>query len=109
MCGIFGIYFLNKDHPVNKQMVIDATTTMVHRGPDGCGYFVHKNVGLGHRRLSIIDLSTGKQPMFNEDERIATVYNGEIYNYKEIKKELEAKGHIFKTDCDTEVIVHGYE
>ena len=109
MCGIFGIYFFDKDHPGNKQMVIDATTTMVHRGPDGCGYFVHKNVGLGHRRLSIIDLSTGKQPMFNEDERIATVYNGEIYNYKEIKKELEAKGHIFKTDCDTEVIVHGYE
>lgn len=109
MCGIFGIYFFDKSHPVNNQMVVDATNTMVYRGPDDCGYFVNRNVGLGHRRLSIIDLSTGHQPMFNEDEQIATVYNGEIYNYKEIKKELEAKGHIFQTDCDTEVIVHGYE
>jgi len=90
-------------------MVVDATNTMAHRGPDGSGFYINNNIGMGHRRLSIIDLSTGRQPMFNEDEQIVTVYNGEIYNYKEIKKELEAKGHIFKTDCDTEVIVHGYE
>ena len=109
MCGIFGIYFFDRGHPVNKQMVVDASNTMVHRGPDGSGYYIHDNIGLGHRRLSIIDLAAGNQPMFNEDEQVVTVYNGEIYNYKEIKKELEAKGHIFQTDCDTEVIVHGYE
>ena len=109
MCGIFGIYFFEDCHPLSKQMVIDATNTMTHRGPDGSGYYVHNNIGLGHRRLSIIDLSTGNQPMFNEDKQIVTVYNGEIYNYREIKNELQAKGHIFKTNCDTEVIVHGYE
>lgn len=109
MCGIFGIYFFEDCHPLSKQMVIDATNTMTHRGPDGSGYYVHDNIGLGHRRLSIIDLSTGNQPMFNEDKQIVTIYNGEIYNYREIKNELQAKGHIFKTDCDTEVIVHGYE
>ena len=70
MCGIFGIYFFDKDHPVNKQMVVDATNTMFHRGPDDSGFYLHRNIGLGHRRLSIIDPSTGHQPMFNEDEQI---------------------------------------
>ena len=86
-----------------------ATDIMHHRGPDDSGYFVKKNIGLGHRRLSIIDLASGHQPMANEDGSIIVVYNGEIYNYKEIQRELALCGHSFRTDCDTEVIVHGYE
>ena len=80
-----------------------------HRGPDGDGYFIDGDVALGHRRLSIIDLSTGDQPMFNEDGSVVTVFNGEIYNYQELKEELIALGHDFKTKSDTEVLVHGYE
>ena len=92
MCGIFGIYFFDKAHPVNKQMVVDAANTMVHRGPDDHGYFVHCNIGLGHRRLSIIDLVTGDQPIYNEDKTICVVCNGEIYNYIELREELQKKG-----------------
>ena len=109
MCGIFGIHFFDSQRTVNRQMVQEATDVMHHRGPDDSGYFVDSNTGLGHRRLSIIDLSSGHQPMTNEDGAVVLVYNGEIYNYKEIKGELVSKGHIFRTDCDTEVIVHGYE
>lgn len=109
MCGIFGIHFFDRQRPVNSQMVQMATDVMYHRGPDDAGYFVEANNGLGHRRLSIIDLSSGHQPMTNEDGQVIVVYNGEIYNYKEIKHELIGRGHIFRTDCDTEVIVHGYE
>jgi len=82
---------------------------MVHRGPDGEGKYIEGPVGLGHRRLSIIDVEGGAQPIGNEDGRIQIVFNGEIYNYIELKKELEKSGHIFKTRSDTEVIVHGYE
>jgi len=82
---------------------------MDHRGPDDSGFYVKDNIGLGHRRLSIIDLSHGHQPMFDEDGSLSVVYNGEIYNYKEIKDVLVSKGHVFKTDCDTEVIIHAYE
>lgn len=109
MCGIFSIYYFDKDHQVNQQMVADATNTMIHRGPDDCGFFVHNNIGLGHRRLSIIDLSSGHQPITNEDGNIVIVYNGEIYNYREIRLALISKGHVFRTNCDTEVIVHAYE
>jgi len=109
MCGIFGIYFFDRDRPVNKQMVEDATNTMIHRGPDDYGFFIDGNVGLGHRRLSIIDLDTGHQPMFNEDESIAIIHNGEIYNYLELRKILSNKGHTFKTKSDTETIIHAYE
>ncbi len=109
MCGILGIHFFDTLRPVSMSMVQDATDTMYHRGPDDSGYFVDGNTGLGHRRLSIIDLTSGHQPMTNEDGRVVVVYNGEIYNYKEIKEELVGKGHIFSTDCDTEVIIHGYE
>ncbi len=109
MCGIFGIHFFDSHRPVNMQMVQEATDVMHHRGPDDSGYFVDGNTGLGHRRLSIIDLSSGHQPMSNENGEVVVVYNGEIYNYKEIREELKSKGHIFRTDCDTEVIVHGYE
>ncbi len=109
MCGVFGIHFFDNQRPVNFETVQGATDVMHHRGPDDAGYFVDGNTGLGHRRLSIIDLSLGHQPMTNEDGSVVIVYNGEIYNFKEVKKELVGKGHIFRTDCDTEVIVHGYE
>ena len=82
---------------------------IIHRGPDEEGYYVDDDVALGHRRLSIIDLSNGKQPMFNEDGSIAVVYNGEIYNFQEIREDLVNKGHSFKTNSDTEILVHGYE
>ncbi|MBD3287788.1 asparagine synthase (glutamine-hydrolyzing) [candidate division KSB1 bacterium] len=109
MCGIFGIYFSDHSKPVDREMVIAATNTMTHRGPDNSGFYINKNIGFGHRRLSIIDLSAGHQPMFNEDGKIAITYNGEIYNYRKIRDLLIRKGHIFKTNCDTEVIIHAYE
>lgn len=109
MCGIFGIHFFDPQRIVSLQMVRDATDIMRHRGPDDSGYFVEDSLGLGHRRLSIIDLDAGHQPMTNEDGNIIIVYNGEIYNYKEIKQDLVNRGHVFRTDCDTEVIVHGFE
>jgi asparagine synthase (glutamine-hydrolysing) len=82
---------------------------MHHRGPDGCGFFVRGEIGLGHRRLSIIDVDGGAQPISNENGSVHVVFNGEIYNFIELRAELEKKGHVFKTRCDTEVIVHGYE
>src|SRR6202051_2092989 len=82
---------------------------MHHRGPDDAGLFVEGAVGLGHRRLSIIDLSGGHQPLANEDGSVTVVYNGEIYNFQELREELLARGHRFKTRSDTEVIVHLYE
>lgn len=82
---------------------------MRHRGPDGTGHFIDREIGLGHRRLSIIDLEGGSQPIGNEDNTLQVVFNGEIYNFVELRKELEALGHVFRTHSDTEVIVHGYE
>lgn len=106
MCGIAG--FVSKEK--NKKKIIKKMCDKIkHRGPDGEGYYVDQNIALGHRRLSIIDLSTGDQPMFNEDESIVVVFNGEIYNYIELKDELKKLGHKFKTKSDTEVLVHGYE
>jgi len=108
MCGIVGIVNWNgKD--VYEEQLKSQTSTLAHRGPDGEGYYIYKNAGLGQRRLSIIDLSLGKQPMSNEDASVWITYNGEIYNFLDLKKELESKGHRFKTNSDTEVIVHGYE
>ncbi len=106
MCGIVG--FLNKEkekEPIIKNMA----NRIIHRGPDQEGYYIDDDIALGHRRLSIIDLSTGSQPMFNEDDSIVVVFNGEIYNYLELKKELKKKKHKFKTNSDTEVLLHGYE
>jgi asparagine synthase (glutamine-hydrolysing) len=108
VCGIAGIVAPNGS-TVDKSLLERMTRTLAHRGPDAEGLFVHENVGLGHRRLSIIDLSSGQQPLFNEDGSVAVVYNGEIYNFMEIRSELEVRGHAFKTHCDTEVIVHAYE
>ncbi|MDP2910066.1 MAG: asparagine synthetase B, partial [bacterium] len=102
MCGIAG--FIGKG---NKEILRSMTDEIRHRGPDEEGFFVHGDVFLDHRRLSIIDLKTGAQPMFNEDKSVAVIFNGEIYNFKDLKNQLA--GHSFKTMSDTEVIVHGYE
>lgn len=109
MCGICGIYNFNKDHSVSEAVLNDMNTVIAHRGPDGSGLFIKEFIGLGHRRLSIIDLANGKQPMSNEDNTIWVTYNGEIYNYIELREDLIKKGHRFTTNCDTEVIVHSYE
>ena len=106
MCGIVG--FVNTDKKTNKDKIIKKMADkIIHRGPDSEGYYTDGDVALGHRRLSIIDLSNGLQPMFNEDENLVVIFNGEIYNFKELKKDL--KNHKFKTNCDTEVLLHGYE
>jgi asparagine synthase (glutamine-hydrolysing) len=109
MCGIAG--FLNSKSPKQKEKIIDAMLNkIIHRGPDSSGKYVDKKIALGFRRLSIIDLSdNGSQPMYNEEGNLVLVFNGEIYNYESIKKDLIKKGHIFKTKTDTEVILHGYE
>ena len=105
MCGITGFYGFE-----DKELLRKMTSLLEHRGPDQFGYYTDNKVCLGHRRLSIIDLSEdGKQPMGNEDESVWVVFNGEIYNYKELKRILEEKGHKFKSKTDTEVIVHAYE
>jgi len=104
MCGICG--FIGFE---DRKLLNEMCKVLEHRGPDDSGIFIDKDVCLGHRRLSVIDLKTGKQPIHNEDESIWIVYNGEIYNYKELRKELEKKGHKFYTNTDTEVIVHAYE
>src|SRR3989304_699517 len=104
MCGICGTYgFIDKD--LLKRMC----GVMVHRGPDDEGHYYDSDVMLGMRRLKVIDLNTGNQPIFNEDRSIAVVFNGEIYNYKENREYLEDMGHKFYTSSDTETIVHLYE
>lgn len=109
MCGIAGIFNID-GKPVEPKVLKAMTDVIAHRGPDGEGFYVTGGVGLGHRRLAIIDLSdAAKQPMSNEDGTIWLTYNGEIYNFKELRKELEAKGHHFKSNTDSEVIIHGYE
>lgn len=105
MCGIVGLVTKKEKENTIKLM----NDRIKHRGPDGDGYFIDGDVALGHRRLSIIDLSSGDQPMFNEDGSVVTVFNGEIYNYQQLKEELKALGHDFRTKSDTEVLVHGYE
>ena len=106
MCGFVG--FVDKEK--NKKKIIKDMADMIkHRGPDSDGYFCDENVALGFRRLSIIDLNNGSQPIYNEDNTKIIVFNGEIYNYEELKTELLKCGHIFKTETDTEVLLHGYE
>jgi asparagine synthase (glutamine-hydrolysing) len=109
MCGICGKAALSSGDRVNPATVERMTEALYHRGPDDHGMYVTDQVVLGHRRLSIIDLNTGKQPICNEDRTIWIVYNGEIYNFKELKQQLVESGHIFTTNTDTEVIVHLYE
>lgn len=107
MCGICGIYHINKE-PVTEQLVTAMNNTMVHRGPDGHGVFVDQYIGLGHRRLSIIDLNTGDQPMSSSDGQVSIVFNGEIYNFQELKKILQSRGYAFSTQSDTETVIYAY-
>ena len=109
MCGICGIVNLIESDPVDRMTIERMTDALAHRGPDDAGYFVKGQVGLGHRRLSIIDLSGGKQPMFNEDRSAAIVFNGEIYNHRDLAAVLTSAGHTYKTRSDTETILHAYE
>jgi asparagine synthase (glutamine-hydrolysing) len=94
---------------VDKDRLVSMTNVLAHRGPDAAGYYLNGSIGLGHRRLSIIDLATGDQPMTNEDGSIQVIFNGEIYNFAEVRRELLSLGHVFRTHSDTEVIAHGYE
>ncbi len=109
MCGITGIYRVKTGEPVSKVELLPMTEALVHRGPDEYGYYVDGNLGLGHSRLSIIDLAGGSQPVYNEDRNICVVFNGEIFNYIELRELLRSKGHRFYTSSDTETIVHAYE
>ena len=110
MCGITGKLNFNKNNFVSEGLIKEMTKTLSHRGPDDSGIFVEKNIGLGHNRLSIIDLSlAGHQPMSDKEEKIWIVFNGEIYNYLVLKKELEKQGIIFKSKTDTEVIIYLYK
>src|SRR3990167_5188626 len=104
MCGIAGLYGFKDDYLIKK-----FSEQLSHRGPDGEGFYTDNDVSLLNRRLAIIDRKGGNQPIFNETKIIVVTYNGEIYNYRELRGELEKKGHIFTTKSDTEVIVHGYE
>ncbi len=108
MCGIAGVVDARNGR-VDSDLLHRMCETLIHRGPDGEGTFVTGCTGLGMRRLSVIDLAGGSQPIFNEDQSAWVVFNGEIYNFKELRKELEKRGHHFRTDSDTEVIVHLYE
>jgi asparagine synthase (glutamine-hydrolysing) len=109
MCGIAGVAGLTPGITVSREQIVAMCSVMEHRGPDDDGIGIAENVGLGMRRLSIIDVAGSKQPIFNEDRTVRTVFNGEIYNFRELRKELTRRGHQFQTSGDTETIVHAYE
>jgi len=109
MCGLAGIFDTRDQRPIDRDLLVAMTDALSHRGPDGDGFHVGDGIGLGHRRLSIIDLAGGHQPLFNEDHSVVVVYNGEIYNFVELAHQLRALGHQFRTVCDTEVVVHAWE
>jgi asparagine synthase (glutamine-hydrolysing) len=109
VCGIAGVAFHDRERVVDRGELERMCAAIAHRGPDDEGFFLDGPVGLGARRLSIIDLVTGHQPISSEDGRVWVVFNGEIFNYRELRTELEARGHTFATNSDTEVIVHAYE
>lgn len=109
MCGIAGIFDLDERRDVDRGLLQRMNDVLAHRGPDGEGTFVAPGIGLAHRRLAIIDLSGGAQPLFNEDRSVVIVFNGEIYNFQSLLRELVARGHRFRTQSDTEVIVHAWE
>ncbi|HLZ39507.1 MAG TPA: asparagine synthase (glutamine-hydrolyzing) [Candidatus Sulfotelmatobacter sp.] len=109
MCGICGVFFQNRDWRVPGDVLARMNRQIVHRGPDDEGFFIEENVGLAMRRLSIIDVKSGHQPLANENRDIWIVYNGEIYNHAELRTDLEAKGHQYRSRSDTETIVHLYE
>ena len=106
MCGFVGF----ADHIHNKRDVLtNMMNAIIHRGPDSAGTYIDDQVALGFRRLSIIDLGGGDQPLYNEDNSIVLVFNGEIYNYQELRPDLLAQGHRFRTESDSEVLIHLYE
>lgn len=109
MCGLVGYVDLRNERSADKDVLLRMTNKVIHRGPDDFGLFAEGAAGLGFRRLSIIDLEGGHQPIYNEDESVVLVCNGEIYNYRELRRELIQKGHFFNTNCDVEVLVHLYE
>src|SRR5882724_448283 len=110
MCGISGIaYSPRRASQVNEALLVRMRDVLRHRGPDDAGLFIEGPVGLAHRRLSIVDLAAGHQPMPNEDGSIQIVFNGEIYNHAEHRSGLKARGHVFATHSDTEAVVHLYE
>jgi len=109
MCGICGQFNFGSRAPVDRRTIEAMTQSIVHRGPDDEGYFIAGPLGLGFRRLSIIDLGGGHQPMSDREETVWVVFNGEIYNFQELRSELESHGHVFRTNSDTEVIIHGYK
>src|SRR5437867_217277 len=109
MCGIAGVFYAEAARPVDAVHLKAMGDSIAHRGPDAEGFLIEPGIGLVHRRLSIIDLAGGDQPIGNEDGTVQVIFNGEIYNFQELRKELEAKGHRFRTHSDTEVLVHSYE
>src|SRR5438552_2239000 len=109
MCGICGQFNFARNDPVEPETIRQMTESIRHRGPDDEGYFFAGPLGLGFRRLSIIDLAGGHQPMSDVEETVWVIFNGEIYNFKELRADLEQHGHHFRTRSDTEVIIHGYE
>ena len=109
MCGIVGLFDPKGQRPIDRDLLSRMNDSQYHRGPDDDGLFVDPGIGLGFRRLAIIDLSGGHQPLFNEDHSVVIVFNGEIYNFKQLVPVLEARGHVFRTRSDTEVIVHAWE
>src|SRR5262245_34500786 len=109
MCGIAGVLYTDPARPVASGILEAMGQSIAHRGPDGEGFLHEPGLGLVHRRLSIIDLGGGAQPLGNEDGSIQVIFNGEIYNFQELRRRLESRGHTFRTQTDTEVLVHLYE
>ena len=109
MCGISGFVCFEGASDVDSDVLIRMSDTLVHRGPDSRGEHLDGNVAFANRRLSIVDLDGGSQPKYNEDGTVCVVYNGEIYNHRDLRKVLEHQGHRFASDSDTEVVVHAYE
>src|SRR5437667_7729143 len=109
MCGIAGQFNFERREPVERETIVRMARSIAHRGPDDEGFFIAGPVGLGFRRLSIIDLVGGHQPMSDAEETVWIIFNGEIYNYKELRAEPQSKGHRFRTNSNTEVIIHGYK
>ncbi|MEQ1529439.1 MAG: XrtA/PEP-CTERM system amidotransferase [Methylococcales bacterium] len=109
MCGIVGIFDIKEKREINRDLLAKMNEVQFHRGPDEGGIHIEAGLGFGHRRLSIIDLSSGQQPMISRDKNAILTFNGEIYNFPDLRKELEALGYIFDTHCDTEVILYGWQ
>src|SRR4051812_29718241 len=109
MCGISGLFDLREKREFSRDLLQTINDIQQHRGPDEAGLHLEPGVALGHRRLSVIDLASGQQPLFNAAGTVGVVFNGEIYNYLELMAELQGLGHVFRTRSDTEVIVHAWQ